>query len=244
MFDDQPTSQAPGAGAPPTNLPIGEPEDMFGDAEPSAAPSDTPAPHPVAPSAVDAGMLKPKIPAGTMSPAQPSASLAEAIVHTPPPDMRQAMDDIKEPKTAKRIMTIALILIGVAFLVGIVWFVFNWLTGSESAAPAPAPASPLPAEEAVNEGIEDSSIDSAVLFGEPIDADGDNLDQAREQTIGTDPGNWDTDGDGLSDGDEVIIWKTDPTNPDTDGDTYLDGAEVRNGYSPTGPGKLFQPPNG
>ena len=85
-------------------------------------------------------------------------------------------------------------------------------------------------------------IDEQILFGEPIDTDGDGLDDNRERDIGTDPNNWDTDGDGLSDGDEVIIWKTDPLNPDTDGDGYLDGEEVKSGYNPTGPGRIFEIP--
>jgi hypothetical protein len=46
-----------------------------------------------------------------------------------------------------------------------------------------------------------------------------------EPTLGTDPTNWDCDGDGLNDGLEVIAG-TDPNNPDTDGDGLLDGQEV------------------
>ena len=103
-------------------------------------------------------------------------------------------------------------------------------------------------EEVVEEGVPVDSdivgdiIDDQILFGEPIDKDADGLDDDREIDIGTDPNNWDTDGDELGDGDEVTIWKTDPLNPDSDGDTYLDGAEVKNGYNPDGPGKLFEPP--
>ncbi|MFA6490637.1 MAG: hypothetical protein WCT43_01995, partial [Candidatus Magasanikbacteria bacterium] len=51
----------------------------------------------------------------------------------------------------------------------------------------------------------------------------------------------DTDGDGLSDSDEVKIWLTDPLKADTDGDGYLDGSEILNGFNPRGPGK-FAPP--
>ncbi|EKE07248.1 MAG: hypothetical protein ACD_18C00141G0005 [uncultured bacterium] len=89
-----------------------------------------------------------------------------------------------------------------------------------------------------------SSIDSNqnVIVGEPLDTDGDGLTDVRENSIATDPLNWDTDGDGLSDADEVTIWKTNPLKPDTDGDTYSDGTEIKNGYSPTGPGKLFELP--
>lgn len=48
----------------------------------------------------------------------------------------------------------------------------------------------------------------------------------------------DSDGDGLSDGDEILKYKTDPNNRDTDGDGYSDGDEVKNGYNPLGAGKL------
>jgi outer membrane protein OmpA-like peptidoglycan-associated protein len=44
--------------------------------------------------------------------------------------------------------------------------------------------------------------------------------------IGTDPFNPDTDGDGLTDGEEVKTYKTNPLNPDTDYDGLKDGAEV------------------
>jgi hypothetical protein len=51
----------------------------------------------------------------------------------------------------------------------------------------------------------------------------------------------DSDGDGLTDYQEVCIYGTDPHNPDTDGDGYQDGAEVKSGYNPNGPGKLTLP---
>ncbi|MFH1111872.1 MAG: L,D-transpeptidase family protein [Patescibacteria group bacterium] len=42
----------------------------------------------------------------------------------------------------------------------------------------------------------------------------------------------DSDSDGLTDVQEINIYKTDPQNADTDGDGYKDGQEVANGYSP------------
>jgi hypothetical protein len=48
----------------------------------------------------------------------------------------------------------------------------------------------------------------------------------------------DSDGDGLSDVDEEMVWNTDAFNADTDGDGYNDGLEVANGYSPLGVGKM------
>jgi len=90
--------------------------------------------------------------------------------------------------------------------------------------------------------IVNNDLSQQIIVGEPVDTDGDGLDDVREVGIGTDPLNWDTDGDGLSDADEVIIWKTDPLKADTDGDGFADGLEIKNGYSPTGTGKLFEPP--
>ena len=75
-----------------------------------------------------------------------------------------------------------------------------------------------------------------------IDSDGDGLTDAEEVKLGTDPYKKDTDGDGLSDYDEVKLWLTDPLNPDTDGDGYSDGQEINSGYNPKGPGKLINKP--
>ncbi len=46
----------------------------------------------------------------------------------------------------------------------------------------------------------------------------------------TNPNNPDSDGDTISDGDEVNIWLTDPTEADTDGDGINDGIEINSGY--------------
>jgi len=42
----------------------------------------------------------------------------------------------------------------------------------------------------------------------------------------------DSDGDGLSDEEEINIYHTDPHNGDTDGDGYTDGEEIKNNYNP------------
>lgn len=59
-----------------------------------------------------------------------------------------------------------------------------------------------------------------------FDLDGDGLNSLQEFGAGTDPNNGDTDGDGLSDGDEVILYFTSPNSVDTDGDGLEDGYEV------------------
>ena len=58
------------------------------------------------------------------------------------------------------------------------------------------------------------------------DYDNDNLSNKDEYSVGTNPTNFDTDGDGLSDGYEVNTTLSNPTNPDTDGDGLGDGYEV------------------
>lgn len=117
-------------------------------------------------------------------------------------------------------------------------------TPVENLPPAEAPA-PVVAEVAAPTAtaeIPAQMKNDSILFGQPVDTDKDGLDDIREREIGTNLANVDTDADGLSDSDEVLIWKTDPLNPDSDGDSYVDGKEVRNGYNPLGPGKLFNAP--
>lgn len=76
-------------------------------------------------------------------------------------------------------------------------------------------------------------------FTNVLDSDFDGLSDERERELGLDASLSDTDGDNLSDRDEVDIYFTDPLNIDTDGDGFLDGDEVRRGFDPNGPGTLF-----
>jgi hypothetical protein len=66
----------------------------------------------------------------------------------------------------------------------------------------------------------DEPLDPAVEV-QDVDTDGDGLTDAQEEELGTDPGNPDTDGGGVNDGDEVsdTDWReTDPLNPYDDWD--------------------------
>ena len=65
----------------------------------------------------------------------------------------------------------------------------------------------------------------------PVDTDGDGLNDAEEMVYGTDPELADTDGDGLGDHDEVRRG-TNPVDPDTDADGLADGEEVARGTNP------------
>jgi thiol-disulfide isomerase/thioredoxin len=64
-----------------------------------------------------------------------------------------------------------------------------------------------------------------------VDTDSDELSDAREAELGTDPNNADTDGDGLKDGKEVDIG-SDPLLVDTDSDGYTDFEEDHAGTDP------------
>lgn len=65
------------------------------------------------------------------------------------------------------------------------------------------------------------------------DTDGDGLLDGDEVLLhGTDPVAADTDGDGLLDGDEILIHGTDPIEVDTDLDSFSDKVEVDNGSNP------------
>ncbi len=58
------------------------------------------------------------------------------------------------------------------------------------------------------------------------DLDQDGLTNLEEENLLTDLNNADTDGDGLSDGDEVHTYKSNPLSRDTDGDLLTDAFEV------------------
>ena len=62
--------------------------------------------------------------------------------------------------------------------------------------------------------------------------DGDGVVDFIEVERGTNPKNSDSDGDGLSDGDEIFNHETEPLVEDTDGDGVNDGDEVAAGTDP------------
>ncbi len=64
---------------------------------------------------------------------------------------------------------------------------------------------------------------TAVVEG---DQDADGLSNDQEAALSTDPGRPDSDGDGLEDGDEVLIYATNPNERDSDGDLLIDFDEV------------------
>lgn len=247
MFDDQ--NQNSDA---PKNLPT-EPVDMFAGVEKDGEGGVLP---PSAPDALDAGLLKKKNDVKTM----PNL-----------PTTNQGVDlqnyKTSAPILGKILLFLLIVLLFGGLAYGAWWFMYG---NKNKAATLPiVPANQTDQNQAsqtpgtTNTANIPAQINNdQILFGQAVDSDKDGLDDVREKEIGTDPLKSDTDSDGLSDGDEVIvyktnplmadtdgdglsdgdealIWHTNPLNPDTDGDGYPDGTEVRNGYSPLGPGKLF-----
>ena len=101
---------------------------------------------------------------------------------------------------------------------------------------APATTSEMTASTSL---VATSSLDLTAS----LDSDSDGLTNIEEQALGTNLNVADTDGDGLSDYEEVKIYHTDPLNPDTDGDGFSDGMEVKSGYNPLGAGKIVKTSN-
>lgn len=218
------------------------------------------------PSALDAGILKPiENPQVTTPPYLPRETMQAQPPQPQVPLPSAAANTLKEPTMSRGIMTAIIIVVAILFIGGAAWWVYRYIN-----LPADNNTSPLSDEETTppvvtqpetnpttepdlginpdqqtdtsvpSEVSSTQPVDDTIIFGESIDSDGDGLDDERERNLGTDPVKVDTDADDLTDGDEVIIWSTNPLNPDTDGDSYLDGNEIKAGFSPKGPGKLFE----
>lgn len=265
MFDDQPQNPT----TPPANLPT-EPPDMFESVEPPAvAPGSAPA---LPTNAISAGLLKKKESIPGASPLPMGDEVVLPIQYA-----------TKEPILGKILLILVILLV-----LGALGFIGWWAYRTYFAPPAPltsvvgqvAPPAPEAPPTDVGEPVAPPPLTTAtsgtgdtgatvknkdILFGEQADSDSDGLPDAEEAKLGANPHNTDTDGDGLTDGDEVTvyganplkpdtdgdglsdydevkIWHTNPLNPDTDGDGYSDGAEVEHGYNPLGAGKLFNVP--
>lgn len=264
MFDDIP-STTPLKGSTPSNLPIGEPEDMFS-AVSTVVPADEEVsrvaqPNNRAPaemfdaggdrspmantSAVSAGILRPK----TSAPVPRPQSYDDHLDALTSPEMARE----SEPKGSRMIFIVVASICVVGLVGGVAYLVYSMIFAPKDevvepgviGVPAATTTNQVPTNDTgiTSDQVIEEESDRSVLFGDPIDTDGDGIDDTIEQTIGTNVSKKDTDGDGLSDGDEILVWKTNPLNADTDGDTYSDGTEVTSGYSPLGPGKLFITPS-
>ncbi len=77
-----------------------------------------------------------------------------------------------------------------------------------------------------------NTLNPGVFSGAMIDSDRDDVPDLIEFQRGTRPDLADTDGDGLSDYQEMFVYRTDPLKQDTDGDGISDAAEVTAGTDP------------
>lgn len=102
--------------------------------------------------------------------------------------------------------------------------------------PIPEPPTPEPTPEPTVEPTPTMAPEPTVeptWTPEPVlDTDQDGLADRDETQYQTSPRNPDTDGDLLSDGDEVYVYGTLPYNPNTDGDGCWDGYEATEGFNP------------
>ncbi|MBI4135320.1 hypothetical protein HY477_01130 [Candidatus Uhrbacteria bacterium] len=261
---------------PSANLPTGLQPPSEPAPAPRAAPASPPTP-PKTPAPGDPSQIsfsprqRAAEPEDIFSKVEPASHSAPTAVGAPEASAGRPASDaaqVKEPLVSSRkVIVVVGIVLGVAALALVAWGIIGFARRAATPTPpqsaqidfsAPLPESfseiptlpqPLPFEEPptlsgsefpLDQGSAPSESEAARL----IDSDGDGLTDLEEINIhDTDPFNPDTDGDGLFDGEEVNIYGTDPLNPDTDGDGFTDGEEVRNGYNPKGEGRLFSVPS-
>ncbi|MBI3258193.1 MAG: OmpA family protein [Ignavibacteriae bacterium] len=92
----------------------------------------------------------------------------------------------------------------------------------------------------IHDGVNDAYWDARLsvmyrVYTFEKDTDGDGLSDIDEISYGSDVNNPDSDGDGLLDGEEVHNYKTNPVKADTDDGGVNDGIEVRLGANPLDP---------
>jgi hypothetical protein len=81
---------------------------------------------------------------------------------------------------------------------------------------------------AVTVTFADGSQSTALVTSDPFnpDTDGDGVTDGQENRRSLDPRTDDTDADTVTDWDEIFVWQSDPTNQDTDGDGIDDKKEI------------------
>ena len=88
-------------------------------------------------------------------------------------------------------------------------------------------------EPTISVTINDSTMVTGAFGDITKDSDKDGLSDLYEEIVGSNPYSSDSDGDKLSDGDEVATYGSDPTKSDTDGDGHDDRTEALNNTSLT-----------
>jgi hypothetical protein len=230
MFENQ----ANNGNVPPPNLPF-QPDDMLAEVEKN---EESPTAN-SAPNALSAGVLKKK-----------ESLDGEQMIPREKVEMPQSNTYVMKAPILGKVITFVLVVVLLVAIGFGGWWIYSKIKsqgslskGNQNNTNNSIVVDPNKNISPVSTSTVTPDISSPVLVGEQTDTDKDNLDDAREAELKTNPQNPDTDGDGLKDGDEVLIWHTDPLNPDTDSDGYKDGEEVKNGYNPLGAGKLFNVPS-
>lgn len=153
-----------------------------------------------------------------------AAALSSPVV--PPPSQPQ-----------RRLWPVAAVAL-VLLLAVVGFFVLRWPPGGNGGTATPA-TQETPRDEAslatqtaiavaqeVLVASQSTATAAAMTAAVEGDLDADGLSNDQEAALSTDPGDSDSDDDGLSDGDEMLIVRTDPNNRDSDSDLLLDGDEV------------------
>jgi hypothetical protein len=142
----------------------------------------------------------------------------------------------------RKLVRLFFLALGAAVVVTAGYFGWNYIMGTSQ-----PEVTVTPVNENANENINAPIVnqpEANVNLNENLPVNIPPLNENANVNVNTPPvvdTTTDTDGDGLTDRDETMIWHTDPLNPDTDGDGYKDGEEVKNGYNPLGAGKLTPP---
>ena len=140
-----------------------------------------------------------------------------------------------QSKKVMLLMIVFIVVIGIFGASYVAFLTFSTSTGEPTS---------IVTEEAPGTEVTEQPIETTPVIEEVVeefieqDSDSDGLTDERELELGLNILLADTDGDALSDKDEVDIYLTDPFDQDTDGDGFSDGSEVRQGYNPNGPGAL------
>ena len=149
---------------------------------------------------------------------------------TPPPvipgQMNQTVSEYQPGGGGKKKLLIVLVVLIILGIVG--FFAWRWWNGRFTEGPN-------------NTGTTDTvstTQPEVIIDPYPNDKDRDGISNEDEKKLGTSEIEFDTDGDSISDLDEINVWHTSPTSTDTDGDGFSDGWEVIQGYDPLGTGKL------
>jgi serine/threonine protein kinase len=130
------------------------------------------------------------------------------------------------------------LIIGLLVLLAIIGAAGCWFLGQSppetpvSAATIPAPT-PTPTTQDIKMDPANSDADAAATAAWLVeDDDRDGLTNRDEIDLGTAPDERDSDQDGIDDYEEVYNYQTDPLKSDTDGDSLTDGEEVSHGLNP------------